>query len=160
MASAQIVQLPPPAHDNRETAALVSEGRALQHADVCVLFTSPDETVGALRVASDLARLLGGEVRLVDFRVVPMGAPIDAPTGLSRIETTFLDRVRAEAIDVRVDVYVCRNASHAIPRVFNRQSLIVIGGRRRRWPTRAERWRRMLERRGHLVLFVDTAAPR
>ncbi len=150
----QLVELPPQEMRSHETH--LPESGPLQYAEVCVLFTSPDDTLRALSVASDLARLVDGEIRLVDFRVVPVGAPVESPTGRPRIETDgFLDRVRAAGLDVRVDVYVCRNAREAIPRVFSHQSIIVIGGRRRRWPTRAERWRRMLERRGHLVLFVD-----
>ncbi len=159
MAVTQLVELPPGPREASE--AHLPESSVLQHAEVCVLFTSPDETLSALRVASDLARLVGGEIRLIDFRVVPMGAPIDSPSGRSRIEAdAFLDRIRAAGLDVRVNVYVCRNAREVIPRVFARQSIVVIGGRRHHWPTRAERWRRQLERRGHYVLFVDPSAHR
>ena len=159
MAATQSLELPLPSPDTRTAVAHVPEAGALPWTEVCVLFTSPDETLRALRVASDLARLAGGEIRLVDFRVVPMGAPIESPGGRPRVEADgFLDRVRTEGIDVRVNVYVCRNARQAIPRVFNRQSIIVIGGRQRRWPTRAARWRRTLERRGHFVMFVDPSA--
>ncbi len=157
MATTPLVELPPGPHEASE--AHLPDSGALQHAEVCVLFTSPEETLAALRVASDLARLVGREIRLIDFRVVPIGAPIDSPSGRSRIETDrFLERVRTEGLDVHVNVYVCRNAREVIPRVFNHPSIVVIGGRRRRWPTRAERWRRLLERRGHYVLFVDPAA--
>ncbi len=130
---------------------------SVRPSDVYVLFTSLDGTLAALRVARDLAASLStSTVRLVDFRVIQIGAPVEAPTGRSPIEADgFLDRVRAEGIDVRVNVYVCRNASCAIPHVFTDHSLIVIGGRHRWWPTRATRLRRMLEDHGHLVVFVE-----
>lgn len=154
MARAQILELPPAPLQAREARA--PESGAVQCAEVYVLFTTSDEALAALRVASDLARSLDGDVRLVDFRVVPVGAPVEAPTGRSPIETDgFLDRVRAEGIDVRVNVYVCRDARSAIPLVFKDHSLIVIGARHHLWLTRAERWRRLLERRGHFVLFVN-----
>jgi len=165
---AQVVEPPFPAEETREPASEFGgtvgepsrepgEGRCLVHpADVYVLFTSFEGTLAALRVASDLARSLGGAVRLVDFRVIQVGAPVEAPTGRSPIEGDgFLDRVGAEGIDVKANVYVCRDAWRAVPQVFRDHSLVLIGGRQRWWPTRAGRWRRVLEQRGHLVLFVD-----
>jgi hypothetical protein len=158
MTRTQIVELPRSLSDTREMPARPQESDAVQCAEVYVLFTSFEETLAALRVARDLADSLDGSVRLVDFRVVPPGAPVEAPTGRSPIETdAFLDRVRAEGIDVRMNVYVCRDARGTIPVVFKDHSLIVIGARHHPWPTRAERWRRILERRGHFVLFVDAA---
>ncbi len=155
---AQIVALPPAASSAPERRANGRLADSVPTRDVSVLFTSADGTLAALRVAEDLARAGHGEVRLVDFRVVPLGAPIDAPPGRSRIETEgFLDRLAAEGIDAHVNVYVCRDIREAIPIVFDRQSLIVIGARRRGWRTRAERWRRILEGFGHLVLLVDEA---
>ncbi len=156
MARAQIIELPPSPANTPDAAAPQDARSAVQRAEVYVLFTSFDETLAALRVARDLAESFDGTVRLVDFRVVPPGAPVEAPTGRSPIETeAFLDRVRAEGIDVRMNVYVCRDARGTIPVVFKDHSLILIGARHHPWPTRAERWRRILERRGHFVLFVD-----
>lgn len=141
----------------REAPAAPWEGRGLVHsADLYVLFTSLDGTLAALRVAGQLAHSLDSTVRLVDFRVIPQGAPVDAPTGRSPIETSgLLDRVRAEGIEVRANVYVCRAAGSAIPRVFKDHSVVLIGGRHHWWRTRADRWRRLLEQRGYFVLFVD-----
>jgi len=163
MALARIVTLPqsPSNARSRQVFARLREADAAQCTDVFVLFTSVDETLAALRLASRLARSLHGHVRLVDFRVVPPGAPVEAPTGRSPIEMdAFLDRVRDEGIDVRANVYVCRDTRHALPHVFKDRSLIVIGARQRRWPTRAQRLRRMLEARGHFVLFAHETATR
>jgi len=156
MTRTQIIELPVSPSNTHQASARPQQTGAVQCAEVYVLFTSFDETLAALRVAHELADSFDGSVRLVDFRVVPLGAPVDAPTGRSPIETeAFLDRVRAEGIDVRMDVCVSRDARRAIPLVFKDHSVIVIGARRRRWPTRAERWRRELERRGHFVLIVE-----
>jgi hypothetical protein len=132
------------------------DGRRRVHsADVYVLFTSFEGTLAALRVASELARPLGSAVHLIDFHVVQVGAPVEAPTGRPRVEGDgFLNRLRAEGIDVKIDVYVCRDARRTILQVFKDRSLVLIGARHHWWPTRADRWRRMLEQRGHLVLFV------
>jgi hypothetical protein len=52
-------------------------------------------------------------------------------------------------------VYLCRDERRAIAQAVGRPSLIVLGGRRRWWPTRTDSWRRQLEAAGHFVVFVE-----
>ena len=129
----------------------------LIHTDaVHVVFTSVDDTLAAVRVAARLSKAMAAPLKLVHFRPVPYALPVDGPIGMSPIETDrFMERVRAEDIDVRVRVFLCRSARRAIPMAFRRGSIVVIGGRRRRWPTSAERLARRLETAGHFVVFVD-----
>ncbi len=125
---------------------------------VYVLFTSIDETRAALKVAAGFAAPLGVPVTLVHLRTVPYALPVDEPNGLSPVETSeFIEALRAEGADVRARIYLCRDERRALPSVLKRRSLVVLGGRRSWWPTPTERWRRMLEAAGHLVVFVDTA---
>ncbi len=152
----EVVEGPRDAVGDRAEAVPARAARLTRFPVVYVLFTSCDETYSALRVGGDLAQSFGGTVRLVDFRVVQVGAPIDWPAGRSRIETTgFLEQLRADGIDISPHVYVCRDARSAVRQVFPPHSFVVIGARHRWWRTRADRWRRMLERQGHLVVMVD-----
>ncbi len=154
----QIVELPSSPSATRPSEAEMPAGSTPKVADISVIYTTADETVAALRAADELARPLKRTVRLIDFRVVPVGAPVEAPTGRSPIETNgLLDRVRSEGVDVRAEVYVCRDVRDAIPHVFTDRSLIVLGGRHHWWATRTERLRQILERQGHFVLLVDGA---
>jgi hypothetical protein len=156
----QIVELPSSPSETRPSEAEVPANGLSKMADISVIYTTADETLAALRAADELARPLKRLVRLIDFRVVQVGAPVDAPTGRSPLETNgLLDRVRSQGIDVQVEVYVCRDVRCAIPRVFTGHSLIVLGGRHHWWPTRTERLRQILDRRGHFVLLVDGATP-
>lgn len=159
---ARIIELPVAAPEERTAPAQREPDSPVGWTDaVYVLFTSADETLAALRVAKDLARGLGSTVRVVHLRAVPFGAPVEAPTGRSPAEAdAFLDRAGADDVDVRVRVYVCRDTRRAIPLVFGRHSLIVIGGRHRWWPTQSGRWRRRLEAEGHFVVGVDDEATR
>jgi hypothetical protein len=96
---------------------------------------------------------------LIHFRSVPYQLPVDGPIGISPVETdAFVARLEAEGLKIRVRVYVCRNQRLTVQLAFRRHSLVVLAGRRRWWPTRAERWRRWLESAGHFVVFVDTSA--
>jgi hypothetical protein len=123
---------------------------------VYVVFTSADETFAAARVGSRLATAMGVPLKLVHFRTVPYGMSVDRRAGVSPIEADqFIEQLRSEGIEARTRVYLCRHERHAIPMAFKRRSIVVIGGRHRRWPTAAERLRRHLEAAGHYVVFVD-----
>ena len=125
---------------------------------VYVLFTSPEETLVAVRVAKRLASAVGGGVTVIHFRSIGFGAPLEHPAGLSPAETdAFRARLAAEDCDAGVRVWLCRDARQAIRSVIDERSLVVIGGRRRWWPTPSNRWRRMLEEDGYPVVFVNGA---
>jgi len=123
---------------------------------VYVVFTTVPDTLPAVRVGHALAASLDAPLTLLHFRTVPFVLPVDAPTGISPVETEdFLARMRSEGIDVRVRVFLCRDEQRAMPFAFRPHSLIVMGGHPSWLPTHAERWRRSLETAGHLVMFVD-----
>ncbi len=124
-----------------------------------VLFTSADETIGAVRVARRLAQALGSRVTVVHFRPVPVGAPLESPNGLSPAETdAFRARLEGEGAGAEVRVCVCRDPRDILSRVFPPHSLVVIGRRRHWWGSPADRWRRTLEAAGHRVVVVDEVA--
>jgi hypothetical protein len=125
---------------------------------VYVVYTTPSDTLAAVRVAGALSLAMGVPLRLVHFRAVPSPLPVDAPTGLSPIETPeFGDQLRSEGFDVSLHVYLCRDARTAIATSLRRGSLVAIGGNRSWWPSEGDRWKRWLEAAGHFVLFVDSA---
>jgi hypothetical protein len=131
----------------------------LQTSAVYVVYTSTDETLAALRTAGGFAAALRATLILVHYRAVPYPLPVDGPTGISPIQTeTFLERLRAEPVEVERRVCLCRDGRHAIGLALKRPSLVVVGGRRRWWPTRADAWRRTLESAGHYVIFVEEAS--
>lgn len=122
---------------------------------VYVVYTSFADALAAIRVAAGFAKPLAVPVILVHMGTVPYTLPVDAPTGVSPIETkAFRDQLRADGVDVRVSVFLCRSVHQMIPAAFKRRSLVVLGGRRR-WPRPANRWSRMLEAASHFVVFVD-----
>jgi hypothetical protein len=126
---------------------------------VYVLYTSIDETFAALRIAGAFAAALSVPLLLVHYRAVPYPLSVDTPAGISPIQSEeFLERLCADRLDVQRRVYLCRDDRRAIGLVFSQPSLVVVGGRRRWWPTRAEGWRRALEAAGHYVVFVEESS--
>ncbi len=160
----RVIQLPHAAEGlgPRGAHALEPDGSfgepTIRTSAVYVVYTTVDETFAALRVADDFAKALGVPVTVVHFRTVPYALPVDGPSGISPIETQeFVERLRAEGMEVRLRVYMCRDERRTMPFAFKPHSLIVVAGRRSWWPTPAERRRRMLEAAGHFVMFVDAS---
>jgi hypothetical protein len=151
---AQTIELVPPVHATDVAPALVREGPYA--GDVYVVFTSIDETLRAVRVARGLARAMRSRVVLIHFRAVAFAAPLEQPGGLSPVETdAFRRRLEADGGDVTVRVCLCRDVLGAIRSMLREPSLVVIGGGRHLWQTGSDRWRRVLEAQGHLVVRVD-----
>jgi len=160
----RVIQLPPSDGEyferrkNSPSPAITQPTPAVRTDAVYVVYTTPPETLAAVRVAYEFADALGLPVTVVHFRIVPYAVPVETPSGISPIETNgFVARLRAEGLNVRLRVYLCRDERRALPFVFKSHSLIVVAGPRRWWPTRAQNMRRLLEAAGHFVVFVNSS---
>lgn len=124
---------------------------------VDVIYTSDAGTQGALGKAWALAQDLGAHVRLVLIYAVPCTLPLTAPAvslpflqdKLTRLAGGFLG-------EASVHIFLCRNASQALSDVLAPASLVVVGGRRRWWPSKEERLESRLKKLGHRVIFVES----
>lgn len=138
-----------------------NEAAAVRTDAVYVVFTTVEDTLAAARVAAGFAGAMAVPLTVVHFRVVPHPLAVDAPVGMSPVETDwFIARLKAEGVNVHVRVILCRDTPGLLAMAFKPHSLVILAGRRSWWPTRAERWRRCLENGGHLVVFVDRAKHR
>jgi hypothetical protein len=123
---------------------------------VYVLFTTIDATLAAARIGHDFAAAMSVPLKLVHVRGVPYPLAVDSPAGLSPLQTDeFLERLDAAHVSAEIRVVLCRDQRRALTAAVPAHSLIVLADRRRWWPTRAGRWRRVLESAGHYVVFVD-----
>jgi len=123
---------------------------------VYVLFTSIESTLEAARIGHDFATAMSVPLTLVHVRPVPYPLAVDAPTGVSPLETqTFRDRLEAAGVKARIRIVLCRDERRALATAVPAHSLVVLGGRKRLWPTRTERFRRVLDAAGHYVVFVQ-----
>jgi hypothetical protein len=154
----EIIQLAPPI-DQCGVRPLEAGSTLIRTDSVYIVFTTIEDTLAAVRVAAEIGKAMTVPLTLIHFRTVPYPLSVDAPTGLSPVETHgFMEQLRKEGIEVRVRVYLCRDERRVIPFGFKPHCLVVIGGRHGWWPTAAERWRQRLEAAGHFVLFVDTSS--
>jgi hypothetical protein len=129
---------------------------------ITVVYTTQDGTLAALKTAAALARDLNARLGLIITEVVPFRLPIDQP----RVSVDFLKKRQDELVSdaglggeqIRVQICLCRDTKETLGRLLPTPSLVVLGGRRRLWPSRERRLETFLSRLGHQVIFVDAAA--
>jgi hypothetical protein len=129
---------------------------------VNVIFTDVQSTAAALKFAQSFARELGASISLRAAVAVPFQLPLDQP----QISVAFLQdamrelvaQLKSETFDPTIHLYLCRDRVWALSQVLKPNSLVVIAGRKRWWPTAETRMARALRAEGHRVIFVDSKA--
>ena len=71
-------------------------------------------------------------------------------------EKRFREIASESPVEIRVQLYLCRDGLETLKKVLKPHSLVVVGGRRRFWPTREKSLARKLRKAGHEVIFTET----
>ena len=125
--------------------------------NINVVFTAIDATLTALKEAGRLANRLRGHITLVVPQIVPFPVPLTSPPVLlDWSERRFRLIADGSPVETRVALYLCRDRVETLKAVLKPASLVVLGGRRRWWPTSDWRLARILRRAGHEVIFMET----
>ena len=123
--------------------------------EIVVLHTKAKETLGALKMASELASGLA-PIRLLAIQVVPYPLCLDAPqVSAEFLERRFAKMASEAAVNASVDIRLGRDAGDVLESGLGPHSVVVMGGRRWWWPTATMRLARRLERLGHQVVFAN-----
>ena len=123
---------------------------------VCVLFTSTDQTLKALEKACELAKSFSGRVSVVATPIVPFPLPLDEPPIPSKfIIGRFAEQAGQFQANISILTYLCRDRLEALKRILPHNSIIIIGVRRKWWPTYDERLAQTLRRAGYAVLLLE-----
>jgi hypothetical protein len=137
--------------------ATAPTGEAPSRLQVAVVFTSPAATIGALHRAGALADRLSARIELVVPQVVPFALPIASPPVLLEFsERQFVEIAKETPVETAVQIYLCRDRLDTLLSVLKPGSLVVIGGRKRWWPTSEWRLARSLSHAGHEVIYTET----
>ena len=127
---------------------------------VNVLATTRDGTACALASAKRLIGGLDAHVVLLVPRLTRFASPFD-PSGEERARVIDEYRALAAEVGVHVSVFlcVCRRRDDVVHQMLGRSSLLIVGGRTRRWwRTREERLVSRLSREGYPVVFARVGA--
>jgi hypothetical protein len=129
--------------------------------DVNVLYTDVPGTLAALRKAGELAANLRARIQLIVPEVVPYPLPLFRPT-VSRefSERRFRTLAKGLHIDTQVRICLCRDRERLLADALPPRSLIVIGGRKRWWPTAEQALASRLCRCGHEVIYTQVERSR
>jgi len=130
--------------------------------EVNVIFTELQATAAALKFAQSFARELGAYIHLRAAINVPPQLPLDEPpvsvAFLQENLRKLVSQLEGDTFDPKVHLYLCRDHVQALLQVLKPNSVVVIGGRRRWWPTAESKLARALRAKGHRVILVDSRA--
>jgi hypothetical protein len=128
--------------------------------DISVVFTSVDATLAALREAANLlgnrASSLGGRITLIVPQIVPYPLPLTRPPVLVDFNERRLRVIASDCrVETRVSIYLCRDPLETLKSVLKPHSVVVVGSRKRWWPTAEKRLAAQLRRAGHEVVVTE-----
>jgi hypothetical protein len=124
--------------------------------EVFVVFTNRDGTLAALEMANRLTERLSARLRLIRLFEVPYSLPLDQPG----VQVEFLERelstLAGQALmEVSAQIFLCRDKQRALQSVMRSGAPVILGGRKRWWPTPEQRLAQALARAGHHVIFAE-----
>jgi hypothetical protein len=120
--------------------------------NISVIATSEKCTRAALRKAGGLAKDLGTQITLIVPQVVPYALPLTRPpVSMEFLKKQFTEIAADCPVDVEVRLIFCRDEVETLRSVLKPDSIVVIGGRSRLWPTRESRLVRRLQRANQVI---------
>lgn len=132
------------------------DGDGRKPIEVNVVFTEFPGTIRALEKAAELTRGLNVRIRLLVPQAVPYPLSLESPPVLLEFNKRRLLALACTlTMDLRVEIYLCRDQGELILAQLAPGSLVIVGGKKRMWPTRETRLARTLLRHGHVVVFAD-----
>jgi hypothetical protein len=124
--------------------------------NISVVFTSVDATLAALKEAGNLASSLGGRITLIVPQIVPYPLPLTSPPVSVDFNERRLRVIASDCrVETRVSIYLCRDPLETLKSVLQPHSVVVVGSRKRWWPTAEKRLAAQLRRAGHEVVVTE-----
>ena len=123
--------------------------------EVNVVYTGLPGSAKILRVASGLAHGLGARVTVHVAQVIPYPLPLKSPpVAVPFAEEKLRCLADEQSVETRIQMYLCRDLNETIRKVLKPDSVVLMGGRNRWWPTRERALFRALRRDGHRVIMI------
>ena len=132
------------------------DGHTEKRLEVFVIFTDAPGTLAALQMAEGLAQKLEAHIRLLMPYEVPYTLPLTKPAvPVEFVAGQIRDLACNTRLEVAAHIYLCRDKRRTLKLLLRPHSLIVVGGKKRWWPTSAQKLARTLQKDGHQVVFAE-----
>jgi hypothetical protein len=126
--------------------------------EVNVIFTDPHATASAFKAATTLAADLDACIRVRAAIAVPLRLPLVRPQVsipfMEKVLSELVSRAEPSSLDVTIHLYLSRDRIETFLQVLHPNSLVIIAGRKRLWPTPESRIAKSLQSQGHRVMFI------
>jgi hypothetical protein len=121
-----------------------------------VLFTSPEATVEALERTGNLLRGLNARINLIALMTVPYVLALNnPPVSVAFTEQQLLEVAGQSPVDTTAYLYICRCPFETLTFVLKPGSVLIIGNRKKWWPTWERKLARKLESAGFQALLLE-----
>ena len=138
-------------------ADISAETDAHQELEIFVIFTDHPGTLAALRMAHRLSKKLDARLRLLMLYEVPYALPVTRPAVSVRFLENQLFTLASETpVGIAAHIYLCRDKRRTVRLLLKPRSIMILGGRKRWWPTAEDRLASVLKKDGHHVIFVES----
>jgi hypothetical protein len=124
--------------------------------EVALLFTAREATVSALEKTTAFLTGLNARINLVAVQTVPYTLALNhPPVSVSFNEQRLQDIVSESPIETTAHLYICRCPFETLTSVLMPGSILVVGTRKRWWPTWERKLARKLESAGFRILLLE-----
>ena len=122
--------------------------------EVNLVYTQLPGAAKSLDVASGLARGLGARVTVHVAQVIPYPLALKSPqVPVQFAEQQLLAMAGEQPVETSIKIYLCRDLTETIRQVLKPDSMVIVGSRKRWWPTREKKLAAALRRDGHRVIL-------
>jgi hypothetical protein len=124
--------------------------------EIAILFTSPEATIGALERTAALLNGLDARINLVAAQTVPYPLALDnPPVSVAFNEQRLFDVAAESSVETTMHLYLCRSRLEMLTSVLKSGSVLMIGVRKRWWPSWERRLARDLESAGFQIILLE-----
>jgi len=149
------IRLPTSDAKRSNAEGLPPAGNDDERLGIRIIYTTHAGTAAALQMASQLGASLSVRPEVLLLYAVPYTLPLEesaVPTGF--LEAQIQALVRESPAEISARVILCREPKRSLGQILNARSLVLIGGKKRWWPTKEQRLAHRLTEAGHHVIFV------
>lgn len=133
-----------------------ADQRSETHLEIFVIYTTVRETEAALQAADRLAHQLGAQLRLVMPYEVSFQLPLDRPpVSLPFLECQLAEIGALAETEVDAKVCLCREKKNALLQLLPPNSLVVVGDKKRWWPSAQQSLWSALQKKGHQLIYAE-----